>query len=78
MGCETEHFEKQPLFFRSPSAILPRISEDGVVIFLLFRFISFFLKHSRVSVHSFVKIRVAEFNATKRLLRIKRDCGRFF
>lgn len=55
--CETEHFESlqnaalnSP---RSPSAILPRISEDGVVVFLLSFFPSLFLrsiflKHARV------------------------------
>lgn len=68
MGCETEHFEAfktQPLLPVSPSAILPRISEDGVIVFLLF--FPFPFSFSRVSTlrpFPFVKIRVAEFDGT--------------
>lgn len=67
MGCKTEHFEalqNAALTPRSPSAILPRISEDGVIVsFLSLFFLLFhFLKHSRVPVHPFVKIRVVYFS----------------
>jgi len=66
MGCETEHFEAfktQPLLPVKPSAILPRISEDGVIVSFLF--FPFPFSFSRAfTFHPFVKIRVAEFDET--------------
>lgn len=76
-GVKTEHFEAfktQPLLPRSPSAILPRISEDGVIVSFPLCFLPpfHFLKHSRVPI-PFVKIRASR-NSTrrKRLLRVTR------
>lgn len=79
MGCETEHFEAfktQPRTPRSPGAILPRISEDGVIVSFLF----FFLFRSLVA---FTRIRPSLCKNTRRGIRRdetiingQRDCGR--